>query len=998
MKHTVAGIASLLLASLVAQAEADLKVSSLFTDHMILQRDKPVPVWGWADPNEKVTVEFGGQTKTAISDATGKWLVKLDAMPASEKPGVLSVSVSNPNSKIQNLKCSDILVGDVWLASGQSNMGFGVKGSLNGEQEIAAAHYPTIRLFSVAQCPTLTPTNGVKGAWQPCSPQTVGEFSGVAYFFGRELHKDLKIPIGLLHSSVGGTPAEAWTRLEAMAPIPGLGERAQKEIAQILAQPEDNKRFPGERDAWERKYGVQPPPISEAARNWADPALDTRDWKQVTLPGRWQNLGFKTGGVFWLRKEILIPEELAGKASWVSFNWVSEQYDTAFVNGVEVGHANDKAPGFYNVQRGYPVPGKLMKAGRNVVAFRVVSATENAGVHQWGRGVFPFVGLKNVDDQWLLKVESTFPRLPPEALKSRPKPNDIASRSVSSALYNGMIVPLIPFAIKGAIWYQGESNAGRAPEYRQLLTALIGDWRAQWGQGDFPFHIVQLANYYTDPKEPAESGVAAVREVQLYVSTTVTNCGLAVAIDLGEEGIHPKNKQDVGKRLALVAMEKTYGQKIESSGPRFESMKIEGNSIRIKFSHAEGLNAKGGPLQRFAIADASKKFVWAEAKIDGDTVLVSSPQITTPVAVRYAWGNNPEGCNLYNAVGLPASPFRTDERPISVDSGKPLAIPALAEKTRTPPMYFGDATRLGRPFAKDPSVIRFGGRYLMYYSITAWAKELAPTNAPRGWAIGIAESRDLVNWKKIGEILPEQVCEKNGIVNGRIILLDGKLHLFYNSYGNGAKDALCHATSEDGLHFTRNPTNPIWHPVGDWNNGRAIDVDVVEWGGQLIMYYATRDPKGKIQMLHAIAAPRKSGFNRDDWKSLCEGPVLKPELPWEKTCIEAPSVIKRSDTLYLFYGGGYNNAPQQIGCATSKDGIHFQRLFIDKPLLPNGAPGTWNSSESGHPGMFEDDDGQLYMFYQANNDQGRTWFLSWVKIGWDGDKPCVIESQKVKNP
>jgi len=314
-----------------------------------------------------------------------------------------------------------------------------------------------------------------------------------------------------------------------------------------------------------------------------------------------------------------------------------------------------------------------------------------------------------------------------------------------------------------------------------------------------------------------------------------------------------------------------------------------------------------------------------------------------------------------------------------------------ANRPQTPPMYFGDPGRTGRPFAKDPSVIRFGGRYLMYYSEAAWAKELAPPGAPRGWAIGIAESRDLVNWKKIGAILPEQECEKNGIVNGRIILLDGKLHLFYNTYGNGAKDAICHATSDDGIHFTRNPTNPIWSPTGDWNNGRAIDVDVVEWGDKLIMYYATRDPAGKIQMLHAIAAPRKSQFNRADWKSLSDGPVVKPELPWELTCIEAPSVIKRGDTLYLFYGGGYNNAPQQIGCAMSKDGIHFERLFIDKPLLPNGAPGEWNSSESGHPGMFEDDDGQLYMFYQANNDQGRTWFLSSVKIGWDGDRPRVIE-------
>ena len=319
-----------------------------------------------------------------------------------------------------------------------------------------------------------------------------------------------------------------------------------------------------------------------------------------------------------------------------------------------------------------------------------------------------------------------------------------------------------------------------------------------------------------------------------------------------------------------------------------------------------------------------------------------------------------------------------------------LLVPLAAIRAAEPPMLWGDSTRLGRPFAKDPSVIRYGGRYLLYYSMGPWMKQLAPPHAPRGWAIGIAESHDLVNWRKIGEILPEQECERNGIVNGRIILLDGKLHLFYNTYGNGPHDALCHATSTDGLRFTRDVSNPIWHPTGGWNNGRAIDVDVVEWGDKLIMYYATRDPAGKIQMLHAIAAPRKSGFGHGDWQSLCDGPVLKPELPWETKCIEAPSVIERGGTLYLFYGGGYNNDPQQIGCAVSRDGVHFRRLFTDKPLLANGASGQWNSSESGHPGLFEDADCQLYLFYQGNNDHGRTWFLSWVKLGWDGDKPRVI--------
>jgi sucrose-6-phosphate hydrolase SacC (GH32 family) len=283
----------------------------------------------------------------------------------------------------------------------------------------------------------------------------------------------------------------------------------------------------------------------------------------------------------------------------------------------------------------------------------------------------------------------------------------------------------------------------------------------------------------------------------------------------------------------------------------------------------------------------------------------------------------------------------------------------------------------------------------MYYSMTAYAKELAPPNAPKGWAIGIAESKDLIAWKKIGEILPEQECERNGIVNGRIIFLVGKLHLFYNTYGNGPKDALCHATSSDGLRFARNPTNPIWRPTGDWNNGRAIDVDVIVHDGRLIMYYATRDPSGKIQMLHAIAADRQSDFGRAAWRSLLDGPVLKPELPWETRCIEAPSAIRRDGRFYLFYGGGYNCDPQQIGCAVSADGVHFRRLFVDKPLLAHGKPGEWNSAESGHPGVFVDDDGQMYLFYQGRSKEGPPhWFISWAKLGWKDGLPYVIEAPR----
>lgn len=303
-----------------------------------------------------------------------------------------------------------------------------------------------------------------------------------------------------------------------------------------------------------------------------------------------------------------------------------------------------------------------------------------------------------------------------------------------------------------------------------------------------------------------------------------------------------------------------------------------------------------------------------------------------------------------------------------------------------PPMHFADSTRLGRPFAKDPSVIRFGERYLLYYSTAPWAPELAPPDAPRGWAIGIAESSDLVHWTKTGELLPAQECDQNGLCAPEAIVLDGRVHLFYQTYGNGPRDAICHATSSDGLRFDRDPSNPVFRPQGDWTAGRAIDAEAVEHGDRLLLYFATRDPGMKIQMIGVAAADRRSSLGREAWKQLCDGPILRPELPWEKKCIEAPSVTLRGETLVMFYAGGYNNEPQQIGVATSLDGLHWERLSPE-PLLPNGPPGSWNASESGHPGIFVDEDGKTSLFFQGNNDKGRTWFLSQTGIEWDGFRP-----------
>ena len=314
-----------------------------------------------------------------------------------------------------------------------------------------------------------------------------------------------------------------------------------------------------------------------------------------------------------------------------------------------------------------------------------------------------------------------------------------------------------------------------------------------------------------------------------------------------------------------------------------------------------------------------------------------------------------------------------------------LASPSLGAAE---PMRWADSSRLGRPFAKDPSVIRFGGRYLMYFSLPPFAKELAPTNAPRGWSIGIAESTNLTDWRKVAELWPEQDCDRNGLCAPGARVLDGQVHLFYQTYGTGTNDALCHAVSDDGLRFRRDASNPVFRPRGAWTCGRAIDAEVFPFGDRLLLFYATRDPQMKTQMLGVAAAPLKSDFSRGTWTQLGDGPILKPELPWETRCLEAPTLCQRGDTLFLFYAGGYNNDPQQVGVATSNDGVNWKRLS-DQPLLPNGAPGEWNSSESGHPGLFVDTDSRTWLFFQGNPDKGRTWLLSCEEVTWTDGRPLV---------
>lgn len=306
------------------------------------------------------------------------------------------------------------------------------------------------------------------------------------------------------------------------------------------------------------------------------------------------------------------------------------------------------------------------------------------------------------------------------------------------------------------------------------------------------------------------------------------------------------------------------------------------------------------------------------------------------------------------------------------------------KQTNRPAMYYGDTGRTGIPFSKDPHVVAFGGRYLMYYSIPP-SNKIPELN---GWNIGIAASNDLTHWKKVGEITPAAPYEAKGLCAPGALVRNDTLHLFYQTYGNGPKDAICHAWSTDGIHFTRNASNPVFAPTGDWNCGRAIDAEVVFCHQKYYLYYATRTPDYETQIIGVATAPAHSSFGRDEWKSACDKAILVPEYPWEGKCIEAPSVLQKGEWMYLFYGGAYNNDPQQIGLARSKDGIRWEKMS-NKPFLPNGDKGSWNSCESGHPHLFQAPDGKTYLFYQGNDDFGKSWFLSKERVYWKNDEPYL---------
>lgn len=635
-----------ILALVFGKKDVPMTIPSMFASHMVLQRDVPLPVWGWAAPGQEITVTFAGQTESTEVDAEGRWKIILKPI---HHPGPHTMKISGPEERI----LEDILVGEVWLCSGQSNMEMDVAGVKHADREISQAEDNKIRFFYPQHWVAQTPQDKCEGSWSICTKDQVRHASAVAYFFGRELRKSLDCPIGLIVSSWGGTTAEAWTRRKALLGKPELQHFAEQLDKIIESYPEELKNYQDRHAA--REENVNSNFVRALPAGWNKAGFDDTAWKEMDLPRHWESAGVQLDGEMVFRKTIQIPKAWEGQDLNLKLGPIDDN-DQTFLNGQQVGVTQG-----WSIPRKYRIPGAQVNAGVATLAVRVVDSGGQGGFHGKPEQLF-LEPVAKLDRQQPLSLAGNWKYLPGATLEDAPHPplGHPSQRGLPTGLYNGMIAPLQPYAIRGATWYQGESNVGRAREYSILFPTMIEDWRSSWGE-KFPFIFVQLANFLAPSAQPGESGWAELREAQTS-TLSLENTGMAVAIDIGEAlSIHPQNKQDVGKRLALWALANTYGKSgFEYSGPLYESHEIKAGAILVKFRHAKGLRSRGGELKHFAICGENRQWHWAKAKVEGETVVASSPKVSQPVALRYAWADNPEGCNLENGAGLPASPFRTD--------------------------------------------------------------------------------------------------------------------------------------------------------------------------------------------------------------------------------------------------------------------------------------------------------------------------------------------------
>jgi len=631
----------------ISNSEAAIKLPALVADNMVLQRNTKTVVRGWADPGEKVQVKFIHKNYSAQTAANGKWLIKLDA---AKEGGPYEMDITGDADHIQ---IKNILIGDVWLCGGQSNMALdfnnqGVKTLY--AKDIEASANDNIRQVIVNRTYSSLPAETYKtSGWRSAGPKTLPSFSATAYFFARKLYEKYHVPIGLINSSYGGTVAEAWTSEGGLSELPQF----KKNIQLLKDSDALNKKIDSAKNAftlWDTRVDNEDNGYNAAHEAvWAGPDFNDRQWQTITEPGFWDKQGLtNTYGSIWLRKEINIPGTWAQKDAILRLDQVDDA-DVVYFNGIEIGKTTNR-----DLKQRYKVAASLIKPGKNIITVRIINYNGTGGFLPEDT-----LQLKSGDIELPLNGSWKYR----QGIKMDVKPGLYDAKNLPSALYNAMIAPLIPYNFKGVIWYQGEYNTHKAFEYRKLFQALIKDWRAQWGQGDLPFIYVQLPNFQPVIDHPVENEWAELREAQA-MALALPNTAMAVTIDAGGLDLHPADKKDVGERLALAAFKLAYNEKgTVYSGPVYRSMKIEGDKIILTFeTYGSPMVSKdGGGLKFFAIAGADKKFVWASAVIKNNTVEVSSPQVSQPVAVRYAWAGNPLGCNLFNQAGLPASPFRTDD-------------------------------------------------------------------------------------------------------------------------------------------------------------------------------------------------------------------------------------------------------------------------------------------------------------------------------------------------
>ena len=604
---------------------------------MVVQRGKPARIWGWSDPGKEITVNFGGQSATTTTGDDGSWALAIQTPPAG---GPYTLTISGPRKQ----EIQDVLVGDVWLCSGQSNMELPMPRVRDAEQEIKAADHPEIRLFvaesQVSYGRSLTPN----GSWSVCSPAGVTGFSAVGYYFGRKLQQELHVPVGLVQAAIGGTPAESWTSEEALRPLKDF-DATLDEVRRLRGM--DGPQYGNFISHWYDEFDVG------QKEKWQADTSDDSNWKPVKIPGGFGELGVPDApAVCYFRKGIDLPDPLPSGDARIELG-VVERMDTTYINGTWIG-----ASAWVENPRVYKISPDVLKPGNNTITIRVLKTKPDGGFKSDPSKLKLVLGDKTEvpiagDWQGRVSVDAKPPHPLPAGYENWP--------TMPSVLYNGIIAPIAPLSISGAIWYQGEANAGRAAQYRALLPAMITDWRRAFRQGDFPFYIVSLAAFMPHRNQPGDDAWAELREAQAFTAQTVPNSGLALSIDKGDANdIHPKDKREIGERLAFNALAQHYRKNIPFSGPTLKRTEPVSGALKLHFDHTDGgLAVKGDKLEEFSVCGDDGKWVWADARIDGDCVIVSSPSVTKPKHARYAWQSNPKA-TLFNGAGLPAVPFRTD--------------------------------------------------------------------------------------------------------------------------------------------------------------------------------------------------------------------------------------------------------------------------------------------------------------------------------------------------